>query len=488
MSRLLLVQTSSGYWDYLLGRGLPLPVLHASAMAARTHDVSILDLRSSPAPGRILAKTVKEKNPDVVGFTVMIGPQIHEAITLSRLVKRTNPQTRVAWGGVFPSMNPELVFSEPAVDLVVSGEGEQALLELADALDETSQPKRIPGILSRGDDVSESGTDRPFLDLDALPMLPYERLGDRNIKGFREGSAVSLETARGCPGECSFCYSKTFCKRRWRARSAARVDADIEHLLRFFDARKLFVMDDNFFVNQTRAMEIAEIFARRNIRWGTHGLTPDVAGRLDNSYLRALADTGCDEMKIGVENVSPAIQSTMKKRFDVDRFRDFNRRAGQFGFRIQYSFILGFPGETIQDIETNINFILTLLRENPLADLFMINTLFPYPETEVYRDHTDEQWKASWPLERYGTFEINDSGGPWVDAKRFELLKKINLASMFLSIKSATSSRRVTGLTETVRKSYRPIAEYRLRKLAFRVAPELRAGNALLRLVARLVR
>ena len=484
---LLLVQPSSGYWDVLQGVGLPLSVLHAAARVNLETPVHLLDLRRRPGWRRELSTLLRETRPRMVGISAMIGPQLTQAIEITRLAHRLVEDVTVVWGGVFPSLCPGLVFSEPGVDLVVVGDGEQTLQELARDLAAGGTGEGVPGVIGRGGPTgSAPASPRPPVQLDDLPPLPYWLLDrDRYTGRFEGGGVISLESSRGCPGACSFCYNPTFCGSRWRPRSVGRVEEDLQHLHRFFSPRRLFLMDDNFFADPDRGAAVADLLGRATRSWGTHGLCPSTAVGLDDHYLAHLADTGCNELKIGVENVSDRNQALMGKRFDRKRFRAFNARAAQFEIDLHYSFILGFPGETIDSIEENVEYAFTLLKENRRASLFMMNTLFPYPGTPLYEEHTGRDWKERWGLEEYGRFEINCSGGPWLDPQLESLLANVGFVSMFVSGRGATGPRSLRAPLQALRRVYRPLARHRLRHLSFDLAPEVEAGRWLLDRAAR---
>lgn len=490
MKTILLIQTSSGYWDLLQGRSLPLPILHAATLACRKFDLILLDLRSTILRREKLREVLRRDRPFIVGLTVMIGPQIKQAIEISRMVKALVPDTTIIWGGVFPSLSPELVLSEESVDCVIAGEGEETLLRLAETLASGGELEDVPNVLFRGEGEDILGERQgDFLDLNGLPALPYNLLPlDHYRPLVRRGGALSVETSRGCPHACSFCYNLNFCRRRWRPRSPDRIEEEIIRLHRLFGTGKIFFMDDNFFIDLERAMAIAERTARLKIRWGTHGLTPSAAISLDTGDLRVLHRTGCDELKIGLENISPRIMKEMGKVFDKDKFRDFNSRLSRFSITVEYSVIFGFPGETREDLHNNIQYIFTLLQENPNARMFMINLLFPFPGTEVYEKHTNQAWRQRWSLQRYGAFEISSSGGPWLSDREASLLRAVNFSSLFISSKRLGHSPRSPGITELLRSLYRPVARYRLEKLSFGIAPEVLLGNALLRTIARCLR
>jgi len=426
----------------------------------------------------------------MVGVTVMIGPQIKQAIEISRVAKALVPEAWVVWGGVFPSLAPELVLSEGAVDCIVAGEGEQTLLRLADALASGGGAGEVPAVLYRGDTGEVEGERSiDFLDLDALPAPPYHLLSlDAYRPLLRRGGALAMETSRGCPLSCSFCYNRNFSRRHWRPRSPERVEEDLTDLGRLFGPVRIFFVDDNFFVDRKRAMAIAERTTRLGVRWGTHGLTPAAATGLDDGDLRLLQQAGLDELKIGLENISPHAMAEMGKMFDKDRFRDFNRRLARFDIEVEYSVIFGFPGETREDLRQNIAYLFALLRENPNARLFMINLLFPFPGTEVYRRYTDQAWQQRWPLARYGEFEISSTGGPWLQPREAALLRAVNISSLFISSKRRSHSPRPAGVVDIFRSLYLPVARYRLQNFSFGFAPELRLGAALLGAAARHLR
>ena len=490
MTSILLIQTSSGYWDLLQGKSLPLPILHASSLAARKYDVHLLDLRSTFDRRRRVRRFLERTEPFLVGLTVMIGPQIPQAIALSRAVKAARPEAKVVWGGVFPSLSPEIVLSEGSVDYVVAGEGEQTLLDLADSIAEGGTPGDVPNVFVRdGEEGARGELGSDWLDLDGLPPLPYDLLPlDEYRSQVRKGVALSLETSRGCPHDCAYCYSAAFCRRRWRARSPDRTEEDMIRLQRTFGGHQVFFMDDNFFVDRDRAMAIAERAARLGLEWGTHGLTPGDATRFELADLTELHRTGLHDLKIGLENVSSRFMDSMDKSFDADGFRRFNRLLARFDIAVEYSVIFGIPGETWADRRKNIDYVFTLLRENPHARLFMINLLFPFPGTRVYEQHTPQSWKQRWDLRRYGEFEISAAGGPWLIDDEFRALRAVNFASLFVSAKTVGHSRRPRRLFDRVRGIYSPVARYRLEKLAFRAAPEVTAGMALLDRIARYLR
>ncbi len=483
MKSIFLIQTRAGYWDFIQGRGLPLPVLHASSLVEKKYDVRIIELRTILSWTSYLRALILEKKPFLIGITVMIGPQIHQAIKISRMAKSLlKDKVKIVWGGVFPSLNPDLVLSEKSVDYVVFGEGEETLLRLADTLCNSGSVSGTSNVFYRDDDglVSMTPTDR-FLNLNDLPLLPYHLIKrERNSGGYGRRRVVSIETSRGCPNTCSFCYNAGICKGHWRAKRPERVFEELKQIKLLFNPQNIFIIDDNFFLDTTRALRIGECLSRLTMPWGTHGLTPEGASELDDFSLKKLVDLGCRELKIGIENVSPRFMTSMNKIFDTEKLRDFNARLSRHNIGVQYSFIFGFPGESMDDIKTNIDFIFRLRKENRRARIFLVTILFPFPGTEVYRKNINEPWKKAWNLERYGEFEINTAGGPWLNRDRLDLLKSLTFTSMFLSRKELVYSNHISRIFELARKIYWPFARYRFKNMFFKFPVDVRIGNKIM--------
>ena len=170
------------------------------------HQVQIWDQQ---VDARQPADFFKSFNPDLIGFSVSVGGIIQEAIEQSKEFKRLNPSINIAWGNVHPSMLPEQTLDEDYVDFVVIGPGEYTMLELADHVGK-GKPKslgEINGLAFKQDDKVIVNPDRPFIkNLDELPdpawhLVPMEDYWEK-----------SLNTSRGCPSQCIFCYNPPFHK------------------------------------------------------------------------------------------------------------------------------------------------------------------------------------------------------------------------------------------------------------------------------------
>lgn len=176
-------------------RPMPLGLLSASAFLVNKYDVVIFDQNLH----RNWKNALKDElTPDTVavGIHAMAGPPLLTALETSRYVKSIRP-VPVIWGGVFPSMVPDDVLKEDCIDYVCVREGERTLPELIDSIVSGIKPEKVAGLCFKDNGKITFTGDRPFIDLNEVPNLPYELLSipSYNVsQGFRYRKKT-IETA-----------------------------------------------------------------------------------------------------------------------------------------------------------------------------------------------------------------------------------------------------------------------------------------------------
>ena len=136
--------------------------------AARISDI-VEAQRGTPDPVRAIA------------FTVMPGPQLANAVTLTRKVKSRHPDLPMIWGGNFPSLYPDPVLNAPYIDWIVRGQGEHTFAELLDVLAGQRDPEKVAGLSFRRSDGSHhKGLERAWMGPDDLPPPPYHKINVRD--------------------------------------------------------------------------------------------------------------------------------------------------------------------------------------------------------------------------------------------------------------------------------------------------------------------
>ncbi|MEI7610363.1 MAG: cobalamin-dependent protein, partial [Rhodospirillaceae bacterium] len=205
-----------------------------SYVKARGHAVTLLDMQGLLMDSDALVERLKAERPQLVGITAMT-PTLPAALKAARLARAVLPEAHIVLGGVHPTLDPEGVLAEPAVDFVVRGEGEEALSLLLVALEGRGALADVPGLCYRLEGrlrIAERAP--PIADLAALPpadydAFPVERYIEHNrvLRGIR---GISMIVSRGCPYSCTFCAVQQTMGRKWRFKPAAQVVAEVEAL------------------------------------------------------------------------------------------------------------------------------------------------------------------------------------------------------------------------------------------------------------------
>ncbi len=290
-----------------LARVAPLDLLMVAA-AVPQHECRILDMRLEEDGA--LETTLREFRPAVVGLTAYTA-EAWSAKALARRVRSTLPDALIVWGGYHATMDPADALSEPAVDLLVVGEGEQTFAELVRAVARGRDWHAIPGLAFRGESgVVFTARRPPIADLDSLPLPDWslvERYHDRYYLNVM-GVVGSVETSRGCPYDCSFCSVWVFNARRYRTKSPERVLLELERLPE--TVQVVAFVDDEFWVDSARALEIAaRIQARassdptwkgRRWKYWAQVRTDDIARRPE--LVEQWARAGMKVLLLGIES------------------------------------------------------------------------------------------------------------------------------------------------------------------------------------------
>jgi radical SAM superfamily enzyme YgiQ (UPF0313 family) len=313
---------------------VPLQLLHvASALRQAGYRPRIVDLRLQDY------RSLDLGDPLFVGVTCMSGPQIRYGLEFARKVRAEHPRVPLVWGGVHPTLLPEQAAAHECVDVVVRGESELVVTALADrlaageALDDGrgglpdsvrgepldgSRVESCDGL--RGVTYADDGTitstpDAELIDLDTIPVeLPYDLLYLSKYATLQAGR-VHMQTSRGCPHRCGFCYNTDFNGRKWRGKSPARVVDEMEALLaRFPHVKIIDPVDDNFFVDRRRAEAICNEILSRGVKvaWRAN-CRFDYLATYDRDFVRLLERAGCMELDFGGESGSVAMQDFVCK-------------------------------------------------------------------------------------------------------------------------------------------------------------------------------
>jgi radical SAM superfamily enzyme YgiQ (UPF0313 family) len=349
----------------------------AAVLEQDGHQVQILDANALGVIPERVPQWVREHGPfELVGITATT-PLISRALSIARCLKAEYPSVPIVLGGVHPTVLPDEVLGEPAVDLVVRGEGENTMREIA-----AERPwAEIAGISFRRDGATVHNPDRELIaNLDDLPLPAYHLLPMHKYRpaagAAKRTPAISVLATRGCPGRCTFCY-RIFGP-RLRVRSGGQVAAEVQFLQEHYGIKEICFYDDTFTAAKREVRAFCEAVQELHL-----DLTWSCFSRIDTfdeETFRLMKASGCHQVMFGVEHCCREILENVNKRLSLDNVEGVIRATQRIGIEVRAAFMLGNPGETEESMEENIRFAIDL---DP--DLAIFNVTTPFPGTEMYR-------------------------------------------------------------------------------------------------------
>lgn len=332
--------------------------------------------------------------PDYVGITVTTQLVI-SAIAVAEEIKKRNPGIIVIVGGVHVTALPkETLQDNPCFDFGVVGEGEETLIELLTALEEGKELKQVGGLVIRQPHNDVFLTEkRPFIrNLDELPYPAFDLLPNMG-KYYRIATpsvdrlpALSLITARGCPGKCTFCDTSVH-GHVPRAHSAEYVANLMTTLSKQYGAKSILFEDDNFLIFKPRLKELVKILKSRN-----SDLTWSCLGRVDMVDLETLEiakSGGCWQVQYGIETGSQEILDFYQKGITPEQVENAVKITKKVGLKTKGFIMFGSPLETKGSIQATID----LIKRLDLDDM-SITFFTPFPGSAIYNE-----------VEKYGKFD-----------------------------------------------------------------------------------
>ncbi len=366
----------------------PIGIMSLSSVLKRAgHTVTMFDQANPETPNDVIEAEMKRQKPDLVGMSFLSTTSYPYAKLLARRLRAADPNVKLAFGGVFASLNAQLVKMQvPEVDFVCRGDGEQLLLDLLDALDD---PSGVLGVTWQKDGKVQHNPNRPLdRNLDQWPFPDRESLGIDFVESMPlDVPAVlsldrftTMQTSRGCPWPCIFCDIPIFNEGKWRSRSPQHVVDEFRQLQKDGYGSVYFV-DDHFLLQPKRIEAICKGI-------GDHGVTIQwgCEGRVDSKCMElfpAMAKAHCRTIMFGLESGSQKILDRLKKEQTLEEVRTAVTNAKKAGIEIVHGFfVIGIPDETEADLRSTFRFA----SEIPI-DSFGFNRMCVYRGTPLWQEY-----------------------------------------------------------------------------------------------------
>lgn len=453
--------------------------------------VAIRDQRVENLDHETLEKLLSEETL-CVGISTMTGTQIRNALNLAARVREiTKGKVPIVWGGVHPTVLPEQTLENDLVDIVVVGEGEQPFLGLVQAIKEGTPLKEVQGLMIQDEEGRAISTGTPsLLAVEELLPVPWHLVNVENyihedmyVKGRKRVLDVG-QTSRGCPFKCTFCSSASIRDRKWRRMSAEKSAAMIIDTVKRFNLDGFWLRDDEFYINRNRADEICKkiIESEIDVSFYTSGTRADVFLRATDEQLNNLKKAGIHTLKFGAESGSQRILDLMKKDITLEQTLQANLRCKEMGFTPVFSFMVGYPTETFEEMNETIKFGYRLKAENPNAEMETIGQFTPFAGTPSWDDALQnglippeslEGW-IKWLSDEY---DLKGIKLPWYSLEERTWIGNITymsvLVNAIMNVFDSIRSKPLRAVAKLLARPTRAYFDFRLKNYWYRMAPEL---------------
>lgn len=387
---------------------VPLGILYISAFLEKNgFENEVFDSTFSTLDQ--LKKKLLDQKPDVIAVytNLMTKLNVLKIIKFIRSQESLNG-TKIILGG--PEVrNHTKNFLNYGADFIIIGEGEETTLELIKFLDipenlslraesRSASLSLINGLAYLENGKVITTPERVLIkDVNTLPFPNRKKIdfslylsGWKTHHGY---SMMSVSTMRGCPYTCKWC-SRAVYGGTYRRRSPQLVAQEMKHIKDTYNPDMIWFVDDVFTIHHKWLTEFAEEVKKQDAVIPYEIISR--ADRLNEEVIKTLKASGCFRVWVGAESGSQKIIDAMDRRVDVMQTRQMIRLAKEHGLEAGTFIMLGYPGETKENIKETIEH---LVQSNPSQ--YTITIAYPIKGTELYNEVKNEfldqrlEWETS---------------------------------------------------------------------------------------------
>jgi anaerobic magnesium-protoporphyrin IX monomethyl ester cyclase len=380
----------------------PLATIGAAALLRQNgFSVSLYDTMFEESPEGVIAHLATER-PDFFvvyddGFnylTKMCLTNMRDAAF--RMIQLAHQQGCTVIVSSSDSTDHYQSYLEKGADFVLLGEGEQTLLELVTAIRNGEDNfEQINGLAWKQRGLAVQTAARKVMkDLDELPLPAWDLIDIEKYRSMwmdHHGYfSLNISTTRGCPFKCNWC-AKPIYGNRYNARSPQHVVGELTMLQSRYQFDHIWMCDDIFGLKPGWVQEFAGLVEKEGLHF-RFKIQSRADLLLQENYVKALAQAGCDNSWMGAESGSQKILDAMDKGTTVDQIASATHRLREYGIKPSFFIQFGYPGETKEDIDKTIRMINHLL-----PDSIGISVSYPLPGTVFYeRVKAELREKTNW--------------------------------------------------------------------------------------------
>ncbi len=337
---------------------------------------------------------LKDIRPDYVGISILFSNLASSAHTIASLSKRAFPDVPVIIGGNHVNAKAEEMMAEnPAVDFAMIRECDFTFADLIDRLQSGGGFRDVPGIVYReGGRIIRNRTTTMVSRMDDLPfparhlinMDKYFNIGKFHNPFSRHPRVANVMCSRGCPEHCTFCTTPTMWGSSIRWRSPQNVADEIKLCIDAYGVGEIQFEDDTLTLNRKKLLELCDLIEPLNIKWNTvNGIKVNYHSgdaEVQEHMFRRMAEAGCYQVCLAIESGNQSLlDNLVQKNLDLAVVPQTITAAKKAGIQVHSFFMVGFPGETIEDMEATVDYAMNLD-----LDSYSLSLYNPLPGTPLF--------------------------------------------------------------------------------------------------------
>ena len=355
-----------------------------------------------------IANVISDFAPDMIGISVLFQNLIESAQQIAKIAKKLNKNIQVFIGGncisnavidykhAIADKNSNLpdyisYLDDPNIDCAFAGEGEEAVKIFVNKFINNEDISQTPGLVKKIGDkkyITNDPTKVHFMDIlprparYLVPMEKYFDIGAFHSSKSRSNRVLNVMCSRGCPEKCTFCTTPAMWGQLTRWRSIPHIMDEIKNDVRDYKIGEIQFDDDTLTVNKKMLYALCKELEKIGVPWCTPNGTK-VNYHLKEQYdmYKAMHDSGCYHLTLACESgVQRVLDHIVNKRLPLETIKPAIEKAKRAGLLVHTFWILGYPGETHEEMQKTIDFAMS-----SGADSFTFSVLTPLSGTPIYR-------------------------------------------------------------------------------------------------------